>query len=257
MAGPAQGGGQYFSGEGGHVYLVEQAGRLDKDELFIQVIDHLKEDDFRRLRNFRGNSSLTTYMTTIINRLLVDLVRQRTGRSRAKERSERHGDLGKKVYDLLMVQRHSVQETAEILAVNFGITVSIEQILEIRDEMQGRGGRHQSAEGTSTAWGKDGELIAVNPVTPETAAISDELSQKKRDMLARVLDTLTAEEKIVVRLRFPLDDKEPLSSEEIGQMLGKPGREIERQIRRILISCRELLLKQGISFEYLEPELSV
>ncbi|NVN99091.1 MAG: sigma-70 family RNA polymerase sigma factor [Geobacteraceae bacterium] len=250
-------GGQYLSGEGGHLYLIEQSGRLDKDELFVQVIDHLKEDEFRRLRNFRGTSSLTTYITTIVNRLLVDLIRQRVGRSRAKERSERYGDLGQKVYELLVMERVTAHEAVEILVSKYDIIVTFDQIQEIRDVMFGRSGRHQIDADLSTAWGKDGELITVNHATPESEYICQELSQKRRSVLGGVVDSLTAEDKVVVRLRFPLDDKEPLSSEEIGLMLGKSSKEVDRQIRRILVKCRELLLKKGVSFECLEPELSV
>ncbi len=243
---------QCIAGEGGHGYLVERAGRLDKDELFVQVLDHLQEDDYRRLREFKGNSSITTYLTAIISRLVVDIVRSRTGRNRAKERAERFGELGRRTYELVVQARHTINEAVEILQVNYGITADAGQLQPILDEMQGRSSRHQTDTDHETAWSDNGELVSIQRGTPEQKTSDKQLERKRNEVLRQVLDSMTAEDKLLIRLRFPLDETaDPLDSATVARMLGLNQQEVERRTRRILTNCRELLLKQGISLDAL------
>jgi DNA-directed RNA polymerase specialized sigma24 family protein len=62
----------------------------EADHLLTEVLDHLKADDFKVLRDFRGSSKLTTYLTAVISNLVVDIIRTRKGRSRAGERLDHH-----------------------------------------------------------------------------------------------------------------------------------------------------------------------
>lgn len=243
---------QCIAGEGGHGYLVERPGRLDKDELFVQVLDHLQEDDYRRLREFKGNSSITTYLTAIISRLVVDMVRSRTGRNRAKERAERFGELGRRAYELVIQAGHSVPESVEILRVNYGITADAGQLQAMLDEMQGRSTRHQTDTEHETAWSDSGELVSIQRSTPEQKVADQQLERKRKELLKQVLDGMAAEDKLLIRLRFPLDEAtDQLDAATVAKMLGLNQQEVERRTRRILTACRELLLKQGISLHEL------
>lgn len=243
---------QALAGEGGHGYLVERAGRLDKDELFVQVLDHLQEDDYRRLREFKGNSSISTYLTAIISRLVVDIVRSRTGRNRAKERAERFGETGRRLYELVIQRGHSIAEVVDILQTNHGIAATEGQLQAMLDEMQGRKPRHQSDAESETAWSDSGELVSIQRSTPEQKVSEKEQGRRRREILKQVLDSMSGEEKLIIRLRFPLDEEaDQLEPAAIAKMLGTTHQEVERRTRRILTSCRELLLKQGISLDAL------
>lgn len=243
---------QCIAGEGGHGYLLERAGRLDKDELFVQVLDHLQEDDYRRLREFKGNSSITTYLTAIISRLVVDIVRSRSGRNRAKERAERFGETGRRLYELVIQQSHSIADAVEILRGNYGMIVDSSQLQAMLDEMQGRSTRHQTDTDYETAWNDNGELVSIQRSTPEQKVSDQQLERKRKELLKQVLDGMTAEDKLLIRLRFPLDEgTDPLDAATVAKMLGLNQQEVDRRTRRILTTCRELLLKQGISLHEL------
>ncbi len=54
----------------------------EADRLFNRVIDKLTENSFGILRRFEGRSKLSTYLTTIIARTAIDLIRERAGRER-------------------------------------------------------------------------------------------------------------------------------------------------------------------------------
>ena len=54
----------------------------DQNECYVYVIDSLKADNFRRLRAFKGKSSLNTYLYALINSLVIDFRRKQYGRRR-------------------------------------------------------------------------------------------------------------------------------------------------------------------------------
>lgn len=245
---PSQGQGQVISGEGGYTYIVEQAGSLDPDDLFNKILDHLKEDDFRRLRDFQGRSSITTYLTSIISRFVVDIVRQRSGRSRAKERAAKLGLLGERVYDLMVLRGHSAGEAAEIMQITFGQQISPDELRDIHAGLLGRETRHQSSNESKTAWGEDGELVTIQSASPE-GELSGKIQQKRRgELLAVLMENLKVEDRLLLRLRFPLDEEaEPLEMSAIAAMVGMNEQQVDRKLRRILVSCREELLRKGLS----------
>jgi RNA polymerase sigma factor (sigma-70 family) len=245
---PSQGQGQMIAGEDGYSYIVEQAGSLDADDLFVQVLDHLKEDNFRRLRDFQGRSSITTYLTSIITRFVIDVVRSRSGRSRAKERAVKLGVLGERVYDLMVLRNHSASEAAEIMQTTFGEQISPDELREIHAGLLGRETRHQSSAESTIAWGEDGELVAIQSATPERE-LSDRIQQKRRgELLAALMENLKVDDRLLLRLRFPLDDAaEPLEMSAIAAMVGLNEQQAERKLRKILVDCREELLKKGLS----------
>lgn len=244
----SSGQGRMIAGEGGYSYIVEQSGTLDADDLFVQVLDHLKQDDFRRLRDFQGRSSLTTYLTSIISRFVVDVVRSRSGRSRAKERGAKLGMLGTQVYDLMVVRGHSADEAAEVLLTSFGQHVSADELREIRSSLLGRDTRHQSDAESNIAWSEDGELVAVQASTPE-GELSDRIQQQRRGkLLATLMENLKGEDRLLLRLRFPLDEEaEPLEMAAIAAMVGLSEKQVDRRLRRILLNCREELLGKGLN----------
>ncbi|MFZ4860056.1 MAG: hypothetical protein ACOYL3_27145 [Desulfuromonadaceae bacterium] len=234
------------AGDGGASYYIHRHATLDAEELFVHVVDHLKEDSYRRIREFQGRSSITTYITAIIGRLVVDLVRQRTGRNRAKERSESQGELGRHVYDLMVKRGHSADEAADILLTNFSIQASAGELMELHRSMMGRDVRHQSCAETETAWGADGEFVVVQRQNPEMELVGHTQNVRRRNLLASLIEDLKGEDRLLVRLRFPLDDETPpLDMEQIAVMTGQTSQQADRKLRRILMSCREELLKKG------------
>jgi len=245
--------GEYKSslfGDGGTSYRIERQASLDADELFVHVVDHLRDDDYRRLREFQGRSSITTYLTAIIGRLVVDIVRQRTGRNRAKERAESHGELGHHVYDLMQMGGHTADESTDILLTNFSIQTSADELRAIHSSLLGRDTRHQSCANTETAWGEGGEFVVIQRNNPEMELMSHMQDTRRGDVLAVLIEELKGEERLLLRLRFPLDNETPpLDMEQIAAMTGLSLQQADRKLRYILKSCREKLLSKGLCLD--------
>jgi hypothetical protein len=49
-------------------------------ECFVHVLDKLKENNFYRIKQFKGRSSFKTFLISITNRLIIDFYRKRYGR---------------------------------------------------------------------------------------------------------------------------------------------------------------------------------
>ena len=57
----------------------------EADRLFNRVLDKLSDNNFSILQKFEGRSKLTTYITTIIVRTAIDMIRERAGRERPEK----------------------------------------------------------------------------------------------------------------------------------------------------------------------------
>lgn len=252
-----------ISGNGVTALSGNGSGNLDNeaDELLNELLDHLREDDFRALREFRGKAKLTTYITTIISNLIIDLMRQKKGRSRARERASRMGEVAELLHDLVYGRGCSLHEAQSHLETTHGIREPLERLQEMLDRMRGRENRQMAlcADGES-AWLAPGRVTAVDDaveiVIPdprrnaEAALISGQRRLKAKRALAGLSAELDGQERFMIGLRFPADDEEqPKSNREIGRLLGLSEKSVDARIRRILVRCREALLRQGLSLD--------
>lgn len=76
------------------------------DELPNYVLDYLKADDFRILREFRGKPRLTTHLTTIIANQVIDLIR-----GKKAEIEQKSGPMGWLMSPSAFVRRSTVAAT--------------------------------------------------------------------------------------------------------------------------------------------------
>jgi RNA polymerase sigma factor (sigma-70 family) len=227
----------------------------DSDELLTELLDHLKADDYRVLRAFKGTAKITTYITTVIANLVIDLVRKKKGRSRAKERSREFGTLGERLYELVFVRGYSLSNAHGHLVLADGISENEDELRVMLERIRGR------EDGTVVAeWPYQGKEIEedgeVEVIVADPARNAEELIvEGQRDslaqrVLAELLDTLTGEERLMVRMRFPQgEDEEGKSPREIAALLGQTEKAVDNRIRRILMRCRENLLGRGLSLD--------
>jgi hypothetical protein len=114
------------------------SGEIDPDTLFNEVLDRLKENNFRVLKDFKNLSKLTTYITTIIAHLIIDIKRKIEGRNRASERARTIGPLGEKLFDLVFIKGYPLEEAFRFLKKTDGITETIGDIEMMVEKIRGR-----------------------------------------------------------------------------------------------------------------------
>lgn len=231
----------------------------DGDELINEVLDRLKADDYRVLREFRGKAKLTTFLTTIIANTVVDLLRMKKGRSRAKDRAKKIGDVAERLYDCVFCRGYSLVEAHGYLQTTCGIAASYNELSVMLERIRGHefSGKLSAGEESWPYVGKeiqtdDGlELVVRDPAqTADELLVHRERKDLSRQVLDQVLEELSGEERLILSLRFPMcDDKKPMGNREIAEMLGLTAKAVDNRVRRILVRCREMVLKQGLSLE--------
>lgn len=229
----------------------------EADELLIEVLDRLKKDDYKALREFKGTAKLSTYLTAIISNMLVDIIRSKKGRSRAKERAHEMGVTAERLYDLVEVRGFSLSQAYDQLVEAFKIIEPIERLQEMLDRMRGRATVFATAgegdtllvPGREVVTEEGVELIQADPKeNAEELLSSYQRHAMSREIIRELLDSLTGEEKSMIAFRFPLEEKvEPKSVREIAAMLGKTEKAVDNQIRRILTRFREILMERGLA----------
>ena len=59
--------------------LPSKLGRAGREDAYQEVCLKLIENDFRRIRSYGGRGSFTGYILTVVDRILIDLVRRSAG----------------------------------------------------------------------------------------------------------------------------------------------------------------------------------
>lgn len=227
------------------------------DELLNELLDRLRADRFKALREFKGKAKLTTYLTTIVANLIIDLVRQKKGRSRARERAREMGEVAERLYDLVYARGCTLDQAHSHLETNHGIRTPLENLQGMLDRMRGRERAQMVvAADPEAAWLVPGRRVTVDDAVEvvvadprkDAEALMIEVQREMRAgrAVSGLLEELSGEERVLLRLRFPADDSEPKSFREIGKLLGATQSSVDAKIRRILLRFRETLLRQGL-----------
>ncbi len=223
-------------------------------ELSNNVLDKLKKDDFKILKNFNRKAKFTTYLTTIISRQFVDIIREKMGRSREKDRAKEFGDLGLRIYNNIFIDKNSIQEFYSMLKFENSI-ITIGKIEEIVDRIKGKKKYDkkdiENFPDTPVKKGiideNDEVLVIEKNKTPEYHIMASEHKQIIDKNLNRVLSKLTAEEKLILKLRFynDRDNKKDIVNA-IANLLNINKRAVSKRIDKILNKCKILLNENGI-----------
>jgi RNA polymerase sigma factor (sigma-70 family) len=237
----------------------------ETDQLLNAVLDRLKDDNYRVLREFHGESKLTTYITTIITNLTIDIVRAQKGRNRARERARALGKTAELLYEMVYLRRLSVKEAQTAIEVTYGVHEPLEKLHDLINQMRGRSyGQVHVFDGTSwmapghTIVDDDGEIkveVVDSTTLPDEQLISGQRQALARQTINDLLQSLTGEEQLMLRLRFPANETEsPQTIRYIGNMLGLSEKVVDSRIRRLLNRLREMLIKQGLGLDDLIDE---
>jgi len=234
-------------------------------ELSNLVLDTLRRDNYRVLRQFRGNARLSTYITTIVARQAVDMVRKKLGRTREKERAQKYGKTGILIYERVIRQGRPAADVYRELTADEGISVSLEEIEAIARKIKGKKNNPPSPPEMETnpvvkqgislkVEGNENEEVVI-PDThsdPQELLIEAQRKQRLEEEVGKVLAQLSGEERLLLRMRFPADEGEkPRKVEQISKLLGISVKAAYKRIDRLLKKCRRLLEQEGVNIDEL------
>lgn len=228
-------------------------------ELNNIVLDKLRDKDYKVLKQFKGNARITTYITAIISNQAVDLIRKKKGRAREKERARKFGDLGEKIYDMILVEGLSPSHAYDELKSEFNFNGSLEDLQSIVEKIRGRGRLERGAASASgSRVVKEGErnietgelIIADTRKTPEDSVIEAQRDEKIKEVLTGIISQLKGEERLMLRMRFPFSENEEAKDiDQIARLLGVSKKAVYNRISRVLKKCREMIINSGVNFD--------
>lgn len=232
-----------------NVNLINEAIRIicrkhgmpsDEEQDFAQHV-HLQliEDDYRKIRAFKGSSSLKTYLYTVISRILIDHVRTKWHPS---TEAQRLGATAVELEKLIFRNNYTVHEACHILAANPATAIDEQAAREVLAKLRVRRPRPVRAEDS------EAELPRFpDPAPdPEERIMQKQRLQKKEEVLAQVgtmLRSFMDEDKLLLKLIFIGGHK----ISEVSRILGMDERMTYRRTQTLLKTMRETMAAAGIS----------
>jgi RNA polymerase sigma factor (sigma-70 family) len=174
-------------------------GEADAEEFASVVKMKLLEDDYAVFRKFQGQSRLSTYLTTVIQRLFFDWLRARKGRPRPSAEARRMGTVAIQLERLLYWEGFSFDEACRLLQENHGVELSWRELEAMAGRLPPRAIERQH-EGGERA---DALVGAVE--RPDEAALERERegqAERVVAVLAEALEELGPEDRVILRMRF-------------------------------------------------------
>jgi hypothetical protein len=107
----------------------------DAEYLLGRVLEHFMEDGYRRLRN-REIRNVKTFLRESTENLFKDILAERYGKDRSKERAREIGDIGLKIYELLR-KGHTTDAIHNVLSADPGANHSWENVYRMVQRIRG------------------------------------------------------------------------------------------------------------------------
>jgi RNA polymerase sigma factor (sigma-70 family) len=189
---------------------------------FLKLIEH----DYAVLRRFEGASSLRTYLTVVLHRVLLDQRNREWGRWRPSAAAYRNGPLAVRLERL--VTRDGLTLAEAIAAV--GPDADPERCAAWVRGLRGR----SAVRGSRSTLGEDAIPECADPSPgPDLRAQQRERDARAlelRRIVHHALRTLDSQDHLILTLHF----RDGLSVADVARVLGLPAKPLYRRLDRIL-----------------------
>jgi RNA polymerase sigma factor (sigma-70 family) len=208
----------------------------DAEELRSKVRLKLVDDDYAVLRRYRGDSSLQTYLTTVIQNLVLDERVRAWGRYRPSLFARRRGPAAVLLEEFIVRDRRTFDEACALL-VSRGMAIDANESREFYECFQSRR-RPQVVH----------EQLRENIVAPDAgqdALLESEriaVADRAAEALRRAIRQLTPRVRLIVQLRF----EQGLRIADIARALSEDQKALYREFDRLTIDLRALLEAEGL-----------
>lgn len=237
------------------------------EEAALAVIEGLQADDWYRVRTFNEQATFTTFIRSLIARLLEDFARKRFGRVRPPLWVKTFGGIWEKLFTALCLERLSVGEAVEVV-LQRQMVAGKSEIEDAAYQLLGRipdCGHHQ---GLEVAYDDgdcaEGNCADGNYAESKADCILEE--QQKAELFAAIFQLVLGEEEFVVsdtllqklntlqillspeeRLLLKLCYQEGLGVAKAGEMLGMSRFQVHGKKRRLMARLKDELERTGLA----------
>jgi RNA polymerase sigma factor (sigma-70 family) len=239
----------------GHLKLIEEIiahccrrshfNREEAEDFGGHVKVRFLEDDCAILRQYQGKSSIRTYLTVVIKRLLLDYQDHLWGKWRYSAEAERLGPVAMRLERLLGREDRTLDEAVQILRTNEKIEMSEVELRDLAAKLPPRMGRHFVGE----------ERLETE--ADRTLGPHERMAEKERKGITRrifmtlqgCLKALPKEDKLLVKLRSEYSVAQIARIQKVEQ---KP---LYRRLTKIYKVLEECLGRHGVRRQDVEEVL--
>ena len=212
---------------------------MDEAEDFASLVRlKMLENDGAILQQFQGESSLETYLTTVVTRMFLDYRREKWGRWRPSAVSRRLGGEAVLLERLLYRDHVPFEEAAEMLRRNHGVERSVPELAELAGRLPVRTGRPvEVADEEIERFGS-----APRVEEPLESSERETLAHDAEAAVREVLAALDTTDRFLVRSLAG-----GVQVSEVARMLGVEQKPLYRRRDRLLVTLREQLERRGLT----------
>jgi DNA-directed RNA polymerase specialized sigma24 family protein len=208
----------------------------DVMDIFAYVCEALREDDYRRLRAWKPDAVVrarfSTWLVTVVQRLMIDWFRRRDGRRRAPAFVDGMNPRHRAIFELVFIERMSHLEAYGIICARNPPGPSYNQFLEFLRETY-----RTAAKGRFAALGTAPQV----PDVPEPAPAA-EISERV-EWLDRALRSIPPVDRVALELTVV----ENLPAGDIARILGLPNaKAVYNRVYRAQAALRAWFAAAGI-----------
>jgi RNA polymerase sigma factor for flagellar operon FliA len=198
----------------------------------------LLADDCAILRKFEGRSSLPTYLTIVVRRLLID-ERRAEGRWYASAEAERRGPAAVQLERLMARDRRSFTDAAEIVRQEHP-ELTARELEELAAALPQRALRPVVV---PVLDGDEERFAGAGTATDLVEALDvARRSKQANDAVRAAMAAMSAQDRVILRLRFSGN----ASIANIARALGLEQRPLYRRIEALLTRLRRALEAAGV-----------
>lgn len=210
----------------------------DADDFSSYVTLRIVEDGYEVFARFEGRATLRTYLTVVIQRMLLDYRVRVWGRWRPSAEAKRCGPLAIRLEELLARDGCLLDEAYEVLKTNHGLTVTRDELEQLAARLPPRSPRRfESEEALATMASEDAsadELVKEHD--------RQELAARVSRALRSVMSGLDQEDQLILLLRF--EDGRTVA--DIAATLRLEQKALYRRVKDLLSKLRKGLEAEGI-----------
>jgi len=210
----------------------------DAEEFASQARLKLIENDYAVLRAFKGESTLRTYLVTVLSRLFLDDRTARWGRWRPSAAAKRLGATAVLLERLTVRDGLSGDAAIETARTNHQVPESAAQLRDLLQQLPARVPRRPPGDEIE-------DLPDSSPGADAEVAASERTAAQGRihAALERAIAPLEPRERLILKMRF--EDGSRVN--EIATAIGEDARRLYRVIEKLVARLRESLTSDGVN----------
>lgn len=217
----------------------------DEAEEFRSEV-HLKliETDHAVFRAFDGRSSLKTYLTVVVQRMMLDFRTSRWGKWRPSEAARRLGPDAVRLETVMIRDGMAFSEAVELLRTNHGCRSSRDELYAMTLAFPVRTGRASQREVAI-------ERVDAPAVQPDDAPELHESVRQLSTALRNELDRMESEERLILEMLYIQGHKISV----IARVLSLDQKTLYRTVTKLQDRLRSSLERKGVTWGAVEPLL--